>query len=470
MDQVRPSEMNWDSSKTPEAKRNNAAVVQSLEALIALDKRLAVLSALKGWQSADILKCLLKMRPKRARRLFEWLPDDVGLPVLVELDPELRSVLYEAATRKKFRKIVSKISRDDAIELLEALPPETHEDLIADRKDADKLHKALAVHDDSAAAHMRHGVLTIPVIWTIGDVVSHLRDVADDIDRLDMMFVVESDMRLVGYLRMRDLLLNPESTRIEDIVRRDPVTVDGATDQEEVLRLADARDASVIAVVDADGRFLGGIAPPELSEIAREEVGEDMLKMGGVSPDATQFDTPLQILRRRLPWLLGGLIGSSIAAVAIVSYEDALAESAILASFIPVVLATAGNAGIQASTVSVQVLTSGVEWRGDLASRFVRELYGALLNGLIVGSVVGILVLLGSLFIPIDRPGLLVVTSIVALAIVTIIAASVGAMVPFLLRALKQDPAAATGIFITTSNDVFGVLTFFAVASLIYLN
>ena len=470
MQQVRPKEMSWDTSKTPEAKRSNAAVVQSLESLIATDKRVAVLSILKGWQSADVLKCLLKMRTKRARRLFEWLPDDVSLPVLVELDPELRSVLFEVATRKKFRKILAKVSRDVAIELLETLPPETHQELIADRKDAEIIREALSVNDDSAAAHMRHGVLTVPLQWTLGEVVAHLREKADDIDRLDMMFVVEPDMQLVGYLRMRDLLLNSADTPISEIVHCDPLTVDGTADQEDVLRLAENPGASVIAVVDVNGRFLGGIAPPELSEIAREEVEEDMLKMGGVSPETTQFDTPVQILKRRLPWLLGGLIGSSIAALAIVSYEDALAESAILASFIPVVLATAGNAGIQASTVSVQVLTSGAEWRGDLGARLVRELQGALLNGILVGSMVGLFVLIGSLFMIIDRPGLLVLTSIVALSLVTIIAASIGAMVPFLLRALNQDPAAATGIFITTSNDVFGVLTFFTVASLIYLS
>ncbi|WP_170330751.1 magnesium transporter [Ruegeria arenilitoris] len=470
MDQVPPKKLHWDSANSPAARHNNARVASSLEQLVAAGKRMAVLTVLSGWNAADVVKCLLKMKTKRARRVFEWLPDDVSLPVLVELDPELRSVLFEASTRKKFRKIVSRVSPDLAIELLETLPPDTHDDLIADRKDADVIRQSLSADDDSAAAHMRHGVLTVPVGWTIGEVVSHLRKTSDQFARLDMIFVLEQDKRLVGYLRSRDLLLNPDDTCVSDIVQKDTVTVDSSADQEEVLRLAEARSASVIAVVDANGRFLGGIAPPELAEIAREEVEEDMLKMGGVSPDTTQFDTPGQIARRRLPWLLGGLVGSTIAAIAIVSYEDALAESAILASFIPVVLATAGNAGIQASTVSVQVLTSGAEWRGDLPSRFYRELRGALLNGLIVGTVVGLLVLIGSLFIAIEKPGLLVLTSIVALAIVTVIAASVGSMVPFLLRALKQDPAAATGIFITTSNDVFGVLAFFFVASLIYLS
>ena len=170
-----------------------------------------------------------------------------------------------------------------------------------------------------------------------------------------------------------------------------------------------------------------------------------------------------------MPWLLGGLIGASIAAMGIAGFEDALAESAILASFIPVVLATAGNVGIQASTVSVQILTSGAEWHGDLFARFRRELGGALLNGSLVGLAVAMLVMLATLVLEIRDPGLLGLTAMTALTVVTVVAASVGTFVPFVLRSFGLDPAAATGIFITTSNDVFGVLTFFAIAEAIYL-
>ncbi|MEO1194505.1 MAG: hypothetical protein AAFY02_22390, partial [Pseudomonadota bacterium] len=127
---------------------------------------------------------------------------------------------------------------------------------------------------------------------------------------------------------------------------------------EEVLKLAEARDEGIIAVINADGVLLGVIAPRELTEIARREAEEDMLLMSGVSPDSTAFDSPVQILRRRLPWLATGLIGSAVAAMVIGGFEETLAAAAILASFIPVVMATAGNAGMQAASVSLQEIAS----------------------------------------------------------------------------------------------------------------
>ncbi len=353
--------------------------------------------------------------------------------------------------------------------MLEPLPDDMARDLIRGHPQADRLRQAQAANRDSAAAHMRHGVMIVPVAWTVAQVIADLRTRHSDIPQLDMIFSVDGDQRLVGYVRPRDLLLSPGETPLAPLLRDDALVVDGRADQEDVLHLAEARGARILAVTDDQGRVLGGIAPPELAEILREESEEDLLKLGGVSPASSQFDAPVQIVRRRLPWLLGGLIGASVAAMGIVSYEDALAESAILASFIPVVLATAGNAGIQASTVSVQVLTSGHNWQGDLPGRVLRELGGAALNGVLVGLVVACLALLGSLVINIRAPGLLALTATIALTLVTTIAAGMGTLVPFALRALRLDPAAATGIFITTTNDVFGVLTFFTVASVIYL-
>ena len=170
-----------------------------------------------------------------------------------------------------------------------------------------------------------------------------------------------------------------------------------------------------------------------------------------------------------MPWLLIGLVGSSIAALVIGGYEDALTEAAILASFIPVIMATAGNVGIQASTVSIQAITSGATWSGDFAARVGRELLGALMNGTIVGTAMALLVLLISTLTPIDRPEMLALTALLSLAGVTVFAGTFGSTIPFILKAAKQDPAVATGIFITTTNDVVGVILYFAVAALFYL-
>jgi magnesium transporter len=175
------------------------------------------------------------------------------------------------------------------------------------------------------------------------------------------------------------------------------------------------------------------------------------------------------MMRRRLPWLAAGLVGSTIAATVIGSFEDALTAAAILASFIPVVMATAGNAGMQAASVSLQALARDSSRMRDLPARVLRELKGALLNGGSIGAAVGVIIVAASAVVPIDRAGWLALTVAASLVSVVALASFMGTAMPFVLKALGRDPAAATGIFILGSNDVFGVLIYFSVASILYL-
>jgi len=458
----------WQWAATPAGEAENAATVVLLSDWIKADRRERVLAVLAEWPPVDALAMFTKLSSKRARKLFGWLPDDLGLRVLSEIDPRLQVILTQRETRQRFAKLLQRLKPQQILRLLAELPDELAAALIAEREDAYKLSRQLKKYKDTAASAMRSGVLAVPETWLIDQVISDIRARSAEIEKLDAMYVVDEEHRLKGYLRMRDLLLCPRDALVADILHTDLVSVDADEDQERVLRLAKQRNLSVIAVKDRDGKLLGCVTQRELAQIVRDEAEEDMLLMGGVSPDSTVDDTPLQIVRRRVPWLVGGLLGASVAATVIGSYEDALAKAAILASFIPVVMATAGNAGIQASTVSIQALTSGTMWSGDIWARLAREFVGAAMNGALIGIAVGAMVLLVAQFVPIDRPGMLSATVLVALITVTIIASTVGAAVPAVLDKLGLDPAVATGIFITTSNDVFGVLIFFTVASLLY--
>lgn len=459
----------WDASGTDAASAANKAVTKRIEKLIKAGERRKVLAIIRHWPPADILSLFVHLRTKYARRILEWMPDESGIAILAELDPRLHAVLAEEETRSTFRKLIERMAPDEAFPLLDELPHEYALEILAGHRHEAALRKALEVDEDHAAAHMRRGLLTARADGTVGEVIADIRARANEIERLERVYVTDAGRRLIGVVRRRDLLMNPDETPISEILQGDPVVVRADADQEDVLRLARERRIHNIAVVDSAGRLLGGITPEELRQIAHEEASEDMLLMGGLHPDATEFDRPLKIVARRLPWILGGLVGASIAASVIGSYEEALTEAAILASFIPVVMATAGNVGIQASTMSIQALGHRVTWRGDFLPRLGREMLAALVNGAVVGAVVALLVLLASSLFGIDRAPSLAITCLISMTLVTVIAGTFGALIPFILKAMKLDPAVATGIFITTANDVFGVLIFFSIASIFYL-
>ena len=176
------------------------------------------------------------------------------------------------------------------------------------------------------------------------------------------------------------------------------------------------------------------------------------------------------MVRHRLPWLIAGLAGSSIAASVIAGFEEDLARVAIIASFIPIVMAMAGNAGIQAATITVQGLAAGNLWIGDLRWRLGKELLSSSVNGLVVALLTVLLVLGAAQFLEFEAPMRLAVAAGLSVATVTVLATVLGSTVPVLLDYFDIDPAVATGVFITTCNDVIAVLAFFLITSRLYLS
>ena len=459
----------WLHAATPEAEAHNHRVAKRLDGLIRADDREAALALVRDWPPADILSAMVRLKTKSARRLLDWLPEQLGLGVLFALDPRFSAVLAEPATVAKFRKLLRRVGRDRALEVLDGLPEEIAEALMEGHPEADALRAALSRAEDSAGYAMRHGLLTVLESQTVDHVIEAIRADYDRIARLERVFVTDRQRHLKGYLRLRDLLLAEPETPITAIMRPDTLAVTAETDRAEVLDLARARGRTDLAVTDREGRLIGSITAAELAEIARAEAQEDMLLMGGVSPASTAFDTPAQIVRRRLPWILLGLLGAFVSAAIIGSYEAELAEAAILASFIPVVMGTAGNTGIQAATVSIQAITGDGHWRGDFGGRVLREVAGAAGNGAIVGGLAAgcVLALAGALGLA-DPPAL-AATCLVALFLVILFAGTLGTLVPFALARLGLDPAVATGIFITTVNDMAAITLFFFVATALYL-
>ncbi len=446
----------------------NAETCARIEAMVKDGAREEVVRILDGWAPSAVLECFRQMRTKRAQKLLKWMSDEMSVRLLSEIDPQFHVVLFEDDTRAKFAKVLARLDRDRAARLLTALPRDYALSIVDAHPEAESL-RAVIEDADSAEAAMKRGAVVAREGDTIGDLIEEIRARSDTIARIDSLHVVDAGGRLTGYLKLRDLILNHRDTPVADVARPEPLAVTRDTDREAVLELARDRGETVIAVVDETGVLQGVIAPAQLAEIARREAQEDMLLMGGLSPESTGFDSPSEIVRRRLPWLLTGLAGALVTAFVVGTYEHTLAQAAILASFIPVVSATAGNASMQASTISIQAITSGATWRGDFVPRLGREVAGAAINGTVMGIGIALLVLAASFAIAIDRPLALVATVGLAQVLVILVAGTIGTLVPFVLRALGFDPAVATGIFILTINDVAGVLILFAIATHLYL-
>jgi magnesium transporter len=446
----------------------NAAVVNELARLIKAGDHKTITRVLKHWPPAHLLALFVYLPLKRARVLINWL-DQYQLKVVAELNPSFRDALLEDVTVQRLAEVLDGLEPEEAATTLQDLPDEVARQVLPRLREREAIESSHNFEEESAGSIMSRKFVAVPQDWTVGQVTSEIRAHAQAIEKLYAVNVVDAEHRPVGYLRLRDLLLSPKDRRVRDVMSTDFIAVGADTDQEEVAALADRYELSVVPVVDREGHLIGRITPKQLRRVLREEAEEDRNLMAGLPVDTHPNESIRRIVRGRIPWLLIGLAGASLSAAVVGAYEDQLVQAAILASFIPIVMSTAGNAGIQAATVTVQGIATGTLTFGDLGWRLGKELLAALANGTIAAMVLVALVLLIAQVTSFDEPVTLALTSGAALVSVVMVAAGVGASIPIILERIGVDPAMATGVFITTGNDILSVMIFFAMISLFYL-
>jgi magnesium transporter len=459
----------WVRGEPGELAPENRELLAMLERLIRDDEQANALGVVGHWDPLDIRDLLIYLPIKLARRLFSWLPAGSAVDVLVAVSPDLRAQLMQDIEVSRIAEITGGLEEDDAVELLDDLPQSVVDELLDRLPDSDDLRERLEFAEDTAGEAMTTKYVAVHEDWDVRLATRAVRKMAAEIESFYEVYVVNEARELVGRLQLRDLLLNKKRARIGDIMRDVEVFVGPDEDQEDVLELARTYNVQTIPVVDEDMHVIGRITVEELQEIVRDEAEEDIMLMSGLAPDALPDDSVGRIIRGRFPWLAGGLVGAVMAGAVVGSFEEQLRQAAILASFIPVVMAMAGNAGIQASTVTVQGLAAGNLWIGDLGRRVVKELLGSLINGALIGVALAILVVAASEFIAVEAPLRLAIAAGLSVLLVTMIAATLGSTIPLVLNHFDIDPAVATGVFITTTNDILGVLVYFSIASAIYL-
>lgn len=347
-------ELRWQRGDG-DAAEVNQAIVEEVSRLIKAKERDRLRAVLERWPPTDVVALFVALPLKRARKLFAWR-DRETVKAIALLNPDLRTALLKDASITRIVKVLDKMEPEQALQDLDDLPEEVAQQVLPRLSARAAIEELRAHGEDSAGSIMSRKFVAVPADWTIGMVAAEIRANARLIEKLYGVSVVDAERRPIGYLKLRDLLLLPKEANVREVMHTDFVAVTPDTDQEEVARLADRYELNVIPVVDADGHLVGRITPDRLRQVIRDEAEEDIKIMAGLATDTQQDESVRRIVRGRAPWLLVGLVGASLSGVIVGAYEAQLAQAAILAmaSFIPIVMSTAGNAGIQASTVAVQ--------------------------------------------------------------------------------------------------------------------
>lgn len=458
-----------ESTQPEELRTPDAELVEALQELVQRGERHLTLAAVIDMFPADLAQILVRLPEEKGQQLFHWLSDEQAGDVLAELKDAFRGDLLEDAPRERLTAMLDELDTDDAADVIADLPEALGQEILPTLKEHEEVEELLQYDEESAGGIMGAEYVAVPQNITVSEATEEVRRNAETVEVVYALFALDEDEKLAGVVSLRRLLLSPADTRITEIMEKDVISVPTNLDQEEVALIMEKYNLVSLPVVDPENRLAGRITIDDIVDVIRDEAEEDMMKMSGVRSCEEPTDSVLHIVAGRLPWLLAGLIGAGLAALVIGSFQHALREATLLAVFIPIVMATAGNAGIQSSAIAVQGLATGDVWLTDISRRLSKELRVALLNGVVAACVLGVAILLIAQVYPLTRPVELAGTAALSLVLVIVLATCIGASIPLLLEHLKIDPAIATGPFITTSNDIMGILIFFLLADWIYL-
>lgn len=438
-------------------------LLENVSNLISNQKDTALSDLFTDVHHADIAEVLDELTFDEAVYIIRLLDSETTSEVLMDVDDDVREKVLEQLSAKEIAEEIDELDTDDAADVIAELPEERKQEVmqeIEDEEHAKEIVELLRFDENSAGGLMAKELVKVNENWSVLGCVTKMREQATEVTRVHSIYVVDDSGKLKGRLSLKDLLMASTKSKIADIYipRVDFVNVHDTA--EDVANKMRKYDLEAIPVVDELGTLVGRITIDDIVDVIKEEADKDYQLAAGITQDVEADDTILELTRARLPWLFLGLLGGIGAFLIMKNFEHSFKENAVLFFFTPLIAAMAGNVGVQSSAIIVQGLAND-DVKGSINKRLIKEMLLATFNGIALALVL-------FLFIYVYNRELQTAFAVsVSLVIVIIVAGLIGTFIPLFLDKRGIDPAIATGPFITTSNDIFGILIYFMIAQLI---
>ena len=440
-------------------------LIHNISDLILSKNNKEIKNIVKNLHYADLAELVNELSFNDSIYLIKLIDSDKTSDVLTELDDDVREKILKELSEKEIAVEIKELDSDDAVDILSELPEEKKEkviSLIKDENITENIRELLKYDEDSAGGLMAKELISVNENWSVLKCLREIRNQAKDITRVHSIYVLNKKEELIGRLSLKDLIMSPSKKKIKQIYipKVDYVNVnDGG---EDVVKLMTKYDLEAIPVVNDERKLLGRITIDDIVDFIKDEAEEDYLLAAGVSNDVEADDSIFELSKARLPWLILGLFGGLGSVFILESFEEIMASESLRALFFytPLIAAMAGNVGVQSSAIVVQGLANDLI-KGSVFRRLFKEISLTILNGIILSLFIFIFGLV------INQPIEMSLTISASMICVIVVAALIGTAVPIILNKLNIDPAIATGPFITTGNDVIGILLFFYLAKII---
>jgi magnesium transporter len=413
----------------------------------------------------EIARSLSRLSPEDRQHVLERLENRDVAEILEQIPDSLAVDLLGSIGPAEAARVFEQISSDERADLLQELDEESAESILAEMDPEKALEARLLKGYPSGVAG---GLMITEYLWhyetaKVDEVLRDFRDHADIYSDYDVQYtyIVKADRKLVGVLRLRDLLLAPRQTSVSAIMIKQPLYITDYTPLAELGAFFDEYELMGVPVTDVDGKLIGIVRREDVDDALIERSDRDYLKSQGIVGGEELRSMPLwRRSSRRLSWLSINIFLNMIAASVIAVYQDTLSAVIALAVFLPIISDMSGCSGNQAVAVSIRELSLGLIKPFEVLRVWAKEVAVGLINGAVLGLLLGTAAWLwkGNLYLGLVVAG--------AMAINTVVAVSIGGTVPLFLKALKSDPALASGPILTTITDMCGFLLVLSFATM----
>ena len=439
-------------------------LISKIKKLIEDNNRDKLLSSLADIHYADLAEIFELLGTTEVIFLVKIFDKQKIADALAEIDEDLREIILEKLSAKEIAEKIVELDTDDATDVISELTEERQERVFSQIKDAeltDDIKELLKYDEDTAGGLMAKELVSVNENLSISKCLDEIRKQAKSVTRVHSIYVVDSKNRLKGRLSLKDVVTAKSRSKVRDIYipNVDYVTVD--QEGEDVAKIMSKYDLEAIPVTNKRKTLLGRITIDDIVDLIKDEAEKDYQLAAGISSEVEVNDSIFQLTKARLPWLFLGLLGGLGSVFILKDFEQIMNQPDLrnLFFYTPLIAAMAGNVGVQSSAIIVQGLANDLV-KGSLLNRLFKEVGLSLINGFALSV---ILIIFGQIVNQDLSMSLTIAGSMMG---VIIIAALVGTFVPIILDKQGIDPAIATGPFITTANDIFGIFLFFYIAKI----
>jgi len=423
---------------------------------------------------ADVADILETIEPQDAAIAFRFLPRDDAGHVFSYLAMETQERIIQHLGEASAAGIVEAMEADDRVKLLDELPPDIAQKIIASLSPAERksTQAILGYPVRSVGRLMTPDYVRVRPEWSVARSLDHIRRYGRDAETINVIYVTDEMGVLVDDLRLRQVFMAEPDQTIESLMNHQFVTLRGDQPQQDAVEMLQKYDRIALPVVDSRGVLLGIVTHDDVADIAEQEATEDMQKLGGVQVlEQPYADMPiLGLVKKRAPWLALLFMSELLTSNAIAFFDSEIQKATILAAFIPAIISSGGNSGSQASTLIIRALALKEIEMADWFRVLLRELASGLLLGLLIGVIGFVRINVFGLFgwfndaEVAEHYTILGWTIGLTLCGVVLWGSVMGAMLPFILKKCNLDPAASSTPFVATLVDVTGIVIYFTIA------